>query len=48
METTLCSKYANGVRRWLGFDNGFFVDCVGNSGGLMLIWNEDFEVHVKS
>ncbi|KAF4370225.1 hypothetical protein F8388_007366 [Cannabis sativa] len=36
------------IRRHVNFQNSFHVDCVGKSGGLLLLWNQDWEVSVKS
>ncbi|KAF4377212.1 hypothetical protein G4B88_009204 [Cannabis sativa] len=47
-ETKLYGGWAEGIRRHVNFQNSFHVDCVGKSGGLLLLWNEDWEVSVKS
>ncbi|XP_060961854.1 uncharacterized protein LOC133032051 [Cannabis sativa] len=47
-ETKLYGGWAEGVRRHVNFPNSFHVDCVGKSGGLLLMWNDDWEVSVKS
>ncbi|KAF4358768.1 hypothetical protein F8388_022535 [Cannabis sativa] len=31
-----------------GSSKSFHVDCIGKSGGLLLLWNDDLEVSVKS
>jgi exonuclease III len=38
METKLCNKRAKFIRIKLQFDYMFVVDCVGRSGGLILLW----------
>ncbi|XP_024021734.1 uncharacterized protein LOC112091706 [Morus notabilis] len=48
METRLRSKAAESVKRRCGFHGGFYVDCSGRSGGLMLMWKEEVEVHIQS
>ncbi|KAF4372682.1 hypothetical protein F8388_000849, partial [Cannabis sativa] len=47
-ETKLYGGWAEGIRRQISFSNSFHVDCVGKSGGLLLLWNDDWEVSVKS
>ncbi|KAF4394179.1 hypothetical protein F8388_005813 [Cannabis sativa] len=47
-ETKLYGGWAEGIQRHVNFQNSFHVDCVGKSGGLLLLWNEDWEVSVKS
>ncbi|KAF4403174.1 hypothetical protein G4B88_027945 [Cannabis sativa] len=47
-ETKLYGGWAEGIQRQLNFTNSFHVDCVGKSGGLLLLWNDDWEVYVKS
>lgn len=36
------------ICRQLEFKNGFFVDCVGRKGGLMLLWSDDTDLSIKS
>ncbi|KAL8138394.1 LOW QUALITY PROTEIN: hypothetical protein V2J09_004395 [Rumex salicifolius] len=38
----------DGIQRRLGFKSSFVAECVGKSGGLCLMWDEDIEVSVKS
>lgn len=39
---------AERVKRELGFECGFYVDCMDPRGGLMLLWNEDWDVRIQS
>ena len=32
----------------IGFHNAFAVDCVGRSGGLLLLWKKEWDVMVRS
>ncbi|BFG31060.1 hypothetical protein CerSpe_173340 [Prunus speciosa] len=46
METKMLSKRIDGVRRRMGFYNGFNVDPVGVAGGLSLWWDNSVEIEV--
>lgn len=48
METRLCGTKARNLHTKLGFDSGFHVDSVGKNGGLMLLWNSNWDVALKS
>ena len=47
-ETKMLSKDMKRVRRNIGFNFGFFVDKVGPSGGLGLIWNDDVDLNIQN
>ncbi|KAL5758842.1 hypothetical protein ACOSP7_021453 [Xanthoceras sorbifolium] len=47
-ETRLKGDWAARVKVQLGFSGGLHVDCVGKSGGLMLLWNDVWDVSVLS
>ncbi|KAM2983041.1 hypothetical protein FF2_009016 [Malus domestica] len=47
-ETKMKNHIIIGVRRRLGFRNGFDVPLVGTAGGLSLWWNDSMEVNVVS
>ncbi|KAL5784031.1 hypothetical protein ACOSQ2_006423 [Xanthoceras sorbifolium] len=47
-ETRLKGEWAARVKEQLGFSGGLHVDCVGKSGGLMLLWNDVWDVSVLS
>ncbi|KAL8158598.1 hypothetical protein V2J09_000135 [Rumex salicifolius] len=36
------------VRRKLGFSSAFTVDCMGRSGGLCLLWDNDVDLSIRS
>lgn len=36
------------LRFKMGFDNLFVVDCMGCSGGLALLWNEDVNLEIQN
>uniref|UniRef100_A0A803PV57 Uncharacterized protein n=1 Tax=Cannabis sativa TaxID=3483 RepID=A0A803PV57_CANSA len=42
-DTKLCGNWVEGIRR-----HNFHVDCVGSGGGILLMWNDDWDVTVKS
>jgi hypothetical protein len=48
METKLRKQKLEIIRSKLGFENMFVVDCVGKSGGLVLFWEEGWEVEVQN
>jgi hypothetical protein len=48
METKLCNKRAEFIRIKLQFDYMFVVDCVGRSGGLILLWNSHTNVVIQN
>lgn len=47
-ETKLIDKRAQNLRFKFGFSNAFGVKCEGLSGGLVLFWNSDSVVSLKS
>ncbi|PON76876.1 hypothetical protein PanWU01x14_031960 [Parasponia andersonii] len=44
----LTGSRANNIKFTLGFSNGFAVDGIRRSGGLMLLWKEDWDVSIQS
>lgn len=48
METKCDRKKMEEIRDRIGFMGCFVVDCVGRSGGLCLLWNEEVTVSIKS
>jgi exonuclease III len=48
METKLCNKKAEFLQIKLHFDYMFVVDCVGRSGGLILLWNSHANVIIQN
>lgn len=36
------------IKRWLHFDNYFYVDSIGIGGGLSLMWSENICLQVTS
>ncbi|KAL5739946.1 hypothetical protein ACOSQ2_029126 [Xanthoceras sorbifolium] len=47
-ETRLKGEWAAKIKTQLGFSGGLHVDYVGKSGGLMLMWNDMWDVSVLS
>ncbi|KAL5836959.1 hypothetical protein ACOSQ3_014128 [Xanthoceras sorbifolium] len=47
-ETRLKGEWAAKIKVQLGFSGGLHVDCEGKSGGLMLLWNDAWDVSVLS
>ncbi|PON98092.1 Endonuclease/exonuclease/phosphatase, partial [Trema orientale] len=47
-ETKLTGNRANGVKFHIGIPNGFVVDSVGHSGGLLLLWQDGWDVSIRS
>ncbi|KAL5788264.1 hypothetical protein ACOSP7_005213 [Xanthoceras sorbifolium] len=47
-ETRLKGEWAAKIKVQLGFSGGLHVDCEGKSGGLMLLWNDVWDVSVLS
>ncbi|GMN66080.1 hypothetical protein TIFTF001_035140 [Ficus carica] len=41
-------RRAANLRRRLGFDGMFYVDCEGRSGGLALLWRDTWQVRFRS
>ena len=48
METKMNNKKCDSIQIKLGFDYLFCVDCVGHSGGLILMWKADFNVVIQN
>ncbi|KAF7841674.1 reverse transcriptase [Senna tora] len=46
IETKAKGNKVNNLRRSLSFRHVFFVDSVGGSGGLTVMWSDDFHVEV--
>ena len=46
LETKLYGRKARFLYRKAGFFNGFHVDANGSSGGLVLMWKEEWEIEV--
>ncbi|KAL5759578.1 hypothetical protein ACOSP7_018095 [Xanthoceras sorbifolium] len=47
-ETRVKVFWAEQIKRKMGFDNGFHVDCEGKNGELILLWNNVWKVDNKS
>ncbi|CAA0817977.1 Unknown protein [Striga hermonthica] len=47
-ETRLFGAKAANIRYLLNFGGNFVVDCQGKSGGLMLLWSDNWEVEIIS
>lgn len=47
-ETRLAGAWATGVRFSIRYSNGFSIDYVGRSGGLLLVGKEDLDVKIRS
>lgn len=47
-ETHLQGSRAQNFRYYVGFPNCFAVDSVGRSGGLLLLWKEEWDVSIRS
>ncbi|GMN63226.1 hypothetical protein TIFTF001_032293 [Ficus carica] len=47
-ETKLFGQRAANLRKRLGFDGMFYVNCEGRSGGLALLWRDAWQVHFRS
>jgi ribonuclease HI/exonuclease III len=48
METILPSKRLEKIRVKTGFNHVFGVDCVGRSGGLAILWNDDSLIEIQN
>jgi exonuclease III len=48
METKMQNKKCDFIRIKLGFDYMFGVDSVGRSGGLLLLWKNDYNVAIQN
>jgi len=48
METKLNKKRDESIRCKLGFDQCFVVECIGKSGGLMLLWRNQNGVEIQN
>ncbi|KAF7828452.1 reverse transcriptase [Senna tora] len=46
METKAKRKKMDNVRRRMGFDFGVYVDAIGRSGGLAVLWKKEIDIHV--
>ncbi|KAF7824555.1 reverse transcriptase [Senna tora] len=46
METKAKRKKMDNVRRRMGFDFGVYVDAIGRSGGLAVLWKKEINIHV--
>jgi len=47
-ETKMSAQRAQELRWRLGYQNAFGVSCTGLSGGLVLMWNHDVSLDIKS
>ena len=47
-ETKLAGRAALVIKERVGFSSSIQVDSTGRSGGLLLMWNDDLEVSLKS
>ncbi|BFG30632.1 hypothetical protein CerSpe_169060 [Prunus speciosa] len=47
-ETKCNTATFNVLKFKLGFDNFFAVDSIGKSGGLCLLWKDEFNLHIRS
>ena len=47
-KTILEGEWERSTKWKVGFANDFVVDCVGRSGGLILLWHEDWNVTIQS
>ncbi|PON87026.1 hypothetical protein TorRG33x02_171390 [Trema orientale] len=45
-ETKLWGSKAIAIKTNLGFTNGTHVDCEGRSGGMLLMWDEEWRVDI--
>jgi exonuclease III len=48
METKLRHDRMEAIRRKLEFPNMLAVDCIGKSGGLALLWNEEVKLEIQN
>jgi exonuclease III len=48
METKLRHDRMEAIRRKLEFPNMLDVDCIGKSGGLALLWNEEVKLEIQN
>jgi hypothetical protein len=48
METKLRQQKMEGIRRRLGFDCMFVIDCVGRGGGLALLWGKEIHATIQN
>jgi hypothetical protein len=48
METKLIQNKASFFKAKLGFDNSFMVDSKGHSGGLILLWQSEWQVSIQN
>ena len=46
-EKKLVGAWATGAHFNVGFSSAFVVDCVGRSEGLLLLWQEEWDVTVR-
>jgi hypothetical protein len=47
METKLRASRMETIKASMRFDNVFTVDCIGQSGGLVLLWKNEFSVDTQ-
>lgn len=47
-ETRLEGFWAERIKRQVGFPCSFHIDCKGMSGGLLLLWKEEWDVTIGS
>jgi exonuclease III len=48
METKRLQNNVGFLKVQLGFDNLFAVDCIGRSGGLILLWKSSAQVTIQN
>lgn len=48
MENRLFGFAADTVKHKVGFANSLHVDCVGKSGGLLLLWDDELDIDLQS
>jgi exonuclease III len=48
METKVRRKKIDLIRQKLNFSSSFAVDCIGRSGGLAMIWNDELNLEIQN
>jgi hypothetical protein len=48
METRMMQNKVDFIRRKLGFDRSFVVDCKGRIGGLLLLWKSEIWLEIQN